>query len=304
MKPWKVVIGSLLLSVGCGDPEPPVGLSIDVDINVNGNNGEVLTDAFFGVAALVDQTQKINEDVNRDGNLDVFEDLDFDQRLDVAEDLNNNGVLDLGEDIDGDGNLDADEDRDNDGVLDFNNEDTNNNGILETAIEVDLNEDGVINAQDRITQSIFAFFATSGVLSCEELVASIQENNGQPSLDGAVLQVLGAQLALGPKLPNIFVQGQTVTTSFSAIDFTSVQPLFGVFEDNTPINNSFADGGGQLSSIKIDALGDLFSGTISGEVQDGANVVIPYTAAVANVPVCDALSDTLLVLLENGILTN
>jgi hypothetical protein len=302
MKLWKLVI--VVWAVGCGDPEPPVALSIDVDIDVNGNTGEALANAFFGIAAIIDQTQKINEDVDRDGNLDVFEDLDFDQRLDVAEDLNNNGTLDPGEDIDGDGNLDLDEDKDGDGVLDFINEDINNNELLETALEVDRNSDGIIDDQDHITQALFALLATSGKLSCEAIVASIQQNNGQPLLDGTVLQMLGAQLALEPQSPGIFVQGQTVSTSFGATGFTSVQPLFGVFVDSNPVSNSFAEGSQQLSSVKIDVLGELFSGTFSGEMQDDANVVIPYTAAFKNVPVCDALSDVLLVLLENGILAN
>lgn len=53
--------------------------------------------------------------------LEVDEDFDRDGRLDVNEDLNGNGLLDPGEDLDGDGRLDINEDFNNNGIIDVPN---------------------------------------------------------------------------------------------------------------------------------------------------------------------------------------
>ncbi len=124
----------------------------------------------------------VNEDTNGNGFLDPGEDLDGDLNLDVAEDNNGDGILDngigieiintanggranifannlagtnanyipygivnnitwLSEDVDGDGNIDVDEDTNNNGILDTG-EDVDGDNHLDVA--EDLNGNGVL----------------------------------------------------------------------------------------------------------------------------------------------------------------
>ncbi len=71
-----------------------------------------------------------DEDIDGDGNFDVWEDADQDGRLDTDEDSNGNGELDEGEDLDGDGHLDVNEDLDDDGRLDVD-EDSDGDGVFD-----------------------------------------------------------------------------------------------------------------------------------------------------------------------------
>ena len=88
---------------------------------------------------------RVSEDIDHDGNLDVDEDVDGDGRLDVNEDiLLRNGRLDSGEDKDFDGRLDVDEDVDGDRRLDTVNEDRDGDGRLDRVAE-DINNDGTLD---------------------------------------------------------------------------------------------------------------------------------------------------------------
>ncbi len=60
----------------------------------------------------------LGEDLDNDGNLDVFEDRDFDGEIDPDEDQDGDGRIDVFEDLDFDGILDPGEDVDGDGKLD------------------------------------------------------------------------------------------------------------------------------------------------------------------------------------------
>ncbi len=73
----------------------------------------------------------VNEDKNGNGVLDMGEDLNLDGNLDVFEDVNFNGVLDKAEDLDKDGHIDVWEDLDYDNVLDPG-EDVDGDGKLDS----------------------------------------------------------------------------------------------------------------------------------------------------------------------------
>jgi hypothetical protein len=285
----------------CGEPIEPPLTPIEVNIDINGNTGDAIDDGFFGFASVVDQPATINEDQNGDGNLDQFEDLDFDDNLDVAEDANNNGILDPGEDIDGDGNLDVNEDADGDGVLDFVNEDINDDGLLDTALLIDLNQDGEINDQDHNTRAILGWVASTGETTCESIVTSLQGNDEVP-FEGTVLLMQGFQIGIGPGIPVAFGQGTSASTSLNdPQNIISIEPVFGVFTNGVPSLDSIAEGVGLNSTIEISTIGDTLTATASGDVTNNGDTFV-YDTTVNGLPECEELSDTLASLLERGLL--
>lgn len=291
---------STIALFGCREAITPPPEPISVDININGNTGDTLTEGFFGFANIVDQPASLNEDLNSDGNLDRFEDVDFDDHLDLAEDTNNNSTLDPGEDIDGDGRLDINEDLDGDGVLDFTNEDTNNNGILDTALPLDINQDGVIDEQDHTTQSIFLMFTSSGETTCDEIVSALEVNQN-PTLDGTIFFVQAFQIGIGAGIEVAFTPGAIAATSLNPQNTILVQPVYGVFSQGSPSPDSIADDGGEPSAISIETLGDTLTATFSGDVVNGGEL-FAYSAQVNDLSECTALSDVLSVLISRGIL--
>ncbi|HID69335.1 MAG TPA: hypothetical protein EYP35_02480, partial [Desulfobacterales bacterium] len=105
-----------------------------------------------------------NEDLDFDGNLDVFEDtiiqngrldsedIDCDHILDQTEDVNGNGIFDPGEDLDHDGHFDnVNEDFDGDCVLNTVSEDIDGDGIFD--INEDFDGDGVLNPGEDINRN-------------------------------------------------------------------------------------------------------------------------------------------------------
>ena len=121
------------------------------------------------VADGYDEYYDYEEDLDHDGNLDVFEDLDGDGnittedldgdcKLDVDEDANGDGILDLGEDLDFDGILDVDEDADGDGQ--FDNEDVDCDGKLDL-VDEDYDGDGMLLTDWTNVTSERTYFAYS-----------------------------------------------------------------------------------------------------------------------------------------------
>jgi hypothetical protein len=303
MKLIKLGLFGAVVLFGCPAPPPPIETAVDVTIDVNGNTGDAIDDGFFGIASIVDQPITDTEDEDGDGNLDVFEDVDFDNNLDVAEDANNNGILDNGEDIDGDGNLDINEDIDGDGTLDFTNEDQNDNGVLDVDVEVDLNQDGVVDEQDHVTQSFFILITSSGEVTCEDVVASLI-NGEDPIFNGTLFGTVGLQFSFGPGIESVFASGQTVTTNTqNQTNATIVQPVFGVFTNGVASADSDATGENQISTIDIETLGDSLTATVSGDVEN-QGVVFPFSATVTALPQCQELSEQLQIQLESGNLFN
>ncbi len=124
-QPWNVAYDGIInwgRVVTCGNEDTDFNGFKDFNEDANRNR-------FF---------DRVNEDLNGNGIIDLSEDVNANGILDVLEDANRNGVLDPGEDLNGNGLLDASEDINRNGVLD-GSEDTNENGVLDVLEDTNLN---------------------------------------------------------------------------------------------------------------------------------------------------------------------
>ncbi len=143
----------------------------------------------------------VNEDANRDGVLQIDEDLgDRNGKLDPGEDRNNNLVLDTNEDRDGDGIFDLSEDFNKNGTLDLNtnfSEDKNGNGKLDDGEDWNANGklDLVLTTEDRNGNS--------------KLDTYDEDLNGNSKFD--VVEDVNLNGKLDPGLP-VVISPSTVTT--------------------------------------------------------------------------------------------
>jgi hypothetical protein len=118
---------------------------LENEFNFNAKAGDIYL--------LKNSTDLINFTLNNDLRLEVSsnEDIDGDGKLDIYEDINNNGILDRSEDFDGDGRLDVAEDLNNNGILDTAEPfvDSNNNGSWDaTEPYIDLDGNGYYNGPE------------------------------------------------------------------------------------------------------------------------------------------------------------
>ncbi|GAB4342366.1 MAG: hypothetical protein Kow0089_17370 [Desulfobulbaceae bacterium] len=119
-------------------------------------DGDGWVDEDEGIGEDIDRDShfdNVDEDVDLDGNLDVYEDVDGDGVLDVFEDTNLNGVLDPGEDVDGDGKLDINEDLDGDGKLDTVWHDLDGDGIIDSNEGEDIDGDGYLDTGEDVNHN-------------------------------------------------------------------------------------------------------------------------------------------------------
>ena len=153
------------------------GSSITFEFDDNGlvapgNRGLRVNDLIIEIPA-----GGVTEDLNGDGNLDVFEDLNF------------NGILDPGEDVDFDG------------VLDLVNEDRNNNNFLEGGIE-----DGDRFTIDRGigTPTIIFEYDFDGVTTFGNTVISLTTTSDETQVANATVAALnGAGLGLNARIVGV-----------------------------------------------------------------------------------------------------
>jgi hypothetical protein len=286
-----VSAGAVALAVGCG-------AKVAADIDVNGATGDALTEAFFAAGVRENLPGLVSEDVDGDGNLDVAEDLDGDGNLDAAEDLNANGVLDNGEDLDGDGNLDAAEDQDGDGNLDLSDEDLNANGQID-ASEVDINRDGVIDEQDNVTQSVFVLIASGGAVGCEAF-ADAFDGGADLEVDDTVLFAIGAQVGIGPNIPNAFSAGNVVEVEQAATESITLISAFAELEGGDAVAGKSAADEDGTSVLTIDKLGGRLSASLTATLVGDDGAEFSLSAEFKRVENCRALSDKLQGALDTG----
>ena len=118
---------------------------LENEFNFNAKAGDIYL--------LKNSNDLINFTLNNDLRLVISsnEDIDGDGKLDIYEDINNNGIIDGSEDIDGDGRLDVAEDLNNNGILDTAEPfvDSNNNGSWDAAEPyIDLDGNGYYNSPE------------------------------------------------------------------------------------------------------------------------------------------------------------
>ncbi|MCF6217745.1 MAG: Ig-like domain-containing protein [Gammaproteobacteria bacterium] len=187
--------------VTCGNEDTDLNGIADFDEDLNRNR-------FF---------DRINEDLNGNGTIDLSEDTNANGILDILEDVNRNGILDPGEDLNGNGKLDATEDINLNGVLD-GSEDTNENGVLDVLEDTnlngrldpgeDLNFNGVLDATEDLDGDGFLTsedINRNGILDAGEDtngdgVLTTEDLNGNGVLDVSEDRNLNGLLDLGEDL--------------------------------------------------------------------------------------------------------